>query len=103
MSSLPTSEATPTNRLPGELTVNLRIVSPSPGVTQPLLFSDLPATTTIKQLKEKIRQMLPLRPADENQMLIHRGRALSCDTDSLLDILGADAVGTSLCSRLRHA
>ncbi|PNY24445.1 Uncharacterized protein TCAP_05615 [Tolypocladium capitatum] len=77
---------------PGQLVVNLQVVSPSVGVNRPLLFPDLPATTTIKRLKDKIRQTLPLRPADENQRLIHRGRALLRESDSLLDIFGVDAL-----------
>lgn len=77
-----------------ELTVNLQIVSPSVGVTR-LLFTDLVSTTTIKQLKERIRQTLPLRPADDHQRLIHRGRALVRDTDTILDVLGEDAVSST--------
>lgn len=77
-----------------ELAVNLQILSPSVGVNRPLLFPDLPAATTIKQLKDRIRQALPLRPTDENQRLIHRGRALLRDSDSLLDVFGSDAVST---------
>ena len=77
---------------PDALTVNLQVLSPSVGVSRPLLFPTLPASTTIKQLKEKIRQTLPLRPADENQRFIHRGRAILRETDTLLDIFGADTV-----------
>ncbi|KAK3175786.1 hypothetical protein K4F52_009997 [Lecanicillium sp. MT-2017a] len=75
----------------GEPVVNVQIVSPSVGVNRPLLFPGTPASTTIKQLKEKIREALPLRPADEHQRLIHRGRALMRDSDSLLDVLGAES------------
>lgn len=74
------------------LVVNLQIVSPSVGVNRPLLFPELPAATTIKQLKEKIRNALPVRPPDENQRLIHRGRALLREADTLLDIFGAESV-----------
>ncbi|PHH79811.1 hypothetical protein CDD82_2167 [Ophiocordyceps australis] len=80
---------------PEPLLVNLQVVSPSVGVTRPLLFPELPATTTIKQLKDRIRQTLPLQPADDNQRLIHRGRALLRDSDSLLDVLGSEALRTS--------
>ncbi|KAJ6444162.1 Ubiquitin family protein [Purpureocillium lavendulum] len=76
---------------PNQLVVNLQVVSPSVGVNRPLLFPDLPAATTIKGLKDRIRLALPLRPADENQRLIHRGRALLRESDSLLDVFGADA------------
>ena len=86
-----TAEPTDTGG-PDTLVVNLQIVSPSVGVNRPLLFPDLPAATTIKQLKDKIRNALPVRPPDENQRLIHRGRALLRETDSLLDIFGADSV-----------
>lgn len=77
---------------PDELVVNLQVVSPSVGVTRPLLFPSTSASTTIKQLKEKIREALPLRPADEHQRLIHRGRALMRENDKLIDIFGAEAV-----------
>ncbi|KAM5356406.1 hypothetical protein ACJ41O_003052 [Fusarium nematophilum] len=75
-------------------TVNLQVVSPSVGVNRPLLFPGLAANTTVKELKDKIRQTLPLRPADEHQRLIHRGRAIVRDSDTLLDIFGADALRT---------
>lgn len=84
----------------GEPMVNVQIVSPSVGVNRPLLFPGTPASTTIKQLKEKIREALPLRPADEHQRLIHRGRALMRDSDSLLDVLGAESV-SSMFSQLQ--
>lgn len=76
----------------GDLTVSLQLVSPSVTVTRPLLFPDLAVTTTIKQLKDKVRETLPTQPASDHQRLIHRGRALIRDTDTLLDILGEDAV-----------
>ncbi|KAH7254020.1 uncharacterized protein BKA55DRAFT_509624 [Fusarium redolens] len=78
-----------------EQTVNLQVLSPSVGVNRPLLFPNLAANTTIKQLKDKIRQTLPLRPADDHQRLIHRGHALVRESDTLVDIFGADAIRTS--------
>ena len=87
-----------------QLTANLQIVSPSVAVSRPLLFPGIAVTTTIKQLKEKIRESLPLRPADDHQRLIHRGRALMRETDSLLDIFGeptvCDPASLSCCSPL---
>ncbi|CAM1510234.1 Fc.00g005690.m01.CDS01 [Cosmosporella sp. VM-42] len=92
-SSISKSESTPGTGTPSsQLTVNLQVLSPSVGVNRPLLFSGLAASTTVKQLKEKIRQTLPLRPPDENQRLIHRGRAIVRETDSLLDIFGAETL-----------
>lgn len=77
---------------PDAPTVNIQIVSPSVGVTRPLLFSALPISTTVKELKERIRQTLPLRPADENQRLIYHGRAIIRETETLEDVLGPAAV-----------
>ena len=79
-----------------QLTLNLQVVSPSVGVNRPLRFPEIAASTTIKQLKERIRQILPLRPADDHQRLIHRGRALVRETDTMLDIFGEDAVSLVL-------
>jgi hypothetical protein len=83
------------NLSPQELTVNLQIVSPSVRVTRPLQFDSLPSMTTVKQLKEMIREILPFRPADDKQRLIHRGRALLNESETLLDIFGAEAVRIS--------
>ncbi|KAL1841935.1 hypothetical protein VTJ49DRAFT_6326 [Mycothermus thermophilus] len=73
------------------LSVNLQIISPSAGVGN-LRFPDLPATTTLQQLKQRIRESVASRPADEHQRLIHRGRMLARDTDTLLDIFGEEAI-----------
>lgn len=74
------------------VTINLKIVSPSVSVTKPLHFQQLPASMTLKQLKTKIRDELPLKPKDEDQRLIHRGKALVRETDTLLDVFGLEAV-----------
>ncbi len=81
----PTQEEAP-------LVVNLQVVSPSVGVNIPLNFPGLPPTTTIRELKAKIRESLPLRPIDDHQRLIHRGRLLSRETDTLQDVFGAETV-----------
>ncbi|KAH8174293.1 peroxisomal membrane anchor protein (Pex14p) conserved region domain-containing protein [Sarocladium implicatum] len=76
----------------GQIIVDLVIVSPSVAVPQPLRFPGTPASTTIKELKAKIRDAVALHPAEENQRLIHRGRALVRDGDTLLEILSAEAI-----------
>ena len=76
----------------GPLTVNLQIVSPSVGVNGPLSFPELSAATTVQQLKGLIRDKLSLRPADDHQRLIHRGRLLARDNDTLENVFGAEAV-----------
>jgi hypothetical protein len=75
-----------------EQTITVQVLSPSVGVNRPLLFPSLAASTTVKQLKDKIRQSIPLRPADDHQRLIHRGRAVVHESDTLVDIFGPDAV-----------
>ncbi|KAL2131328.1 hypothetical protein VTI74DRAFT_5252 [Chaetomium olivicolor] len=75
----------------GPLAVNLQIVSPSVGVGN-LRFPGLPATTTVRQLKDRIRETLPSRPADDHQRLIHRGRLLARDTDTLQDVFGEETI-----------
>lgn len=86
---------TPSNDVPAEDAVNLQIVSPSVGVNRPLLFPATPSATTIKALKGMIRGALPIRPADESQRLIYRGKALLRETDSLLDVMGAENVSSA--------
>lgn len=77
------------------LSFTLQVVSPSVGVSGPLSFQHLPATTTIKELKAKIRDALPSKPADESQRLIHRGRMLARDSDTMQEVFGREAVRNS--------
>jgi hypothetical protein len=77
----------------------LQMVSPSVGVSVPLNFPHLPATTTIKELKARIRDTLPSKPTDENQRLIHRGRMLGNEMDTMTDIFGKEAVGHTKSTR----
>lgn len=85
------SSAPPESQGDAALVVNLQIVSPSVGVGN-LRFPELPATTTVQQLKEKIRESLAWRPADDHQRLIHRGRLLARDNDTLQDVFGEESV-----------
>jgi hypothetical protein len=79
---------------PQPLKFTLQIISPSIGVTGPLSFPLLPATTTVRQLKAKIRDALPSKPVDESQRLIHRGRMLARETETMLEIFGQETVAT---------
>jgi hypothetical protein len=73
-------------------TFNLEVVSPSVGVNGPLSFPDLATTTTVKQLKERIREAIPAKPNDERQRLIHRGRMLARADETMADIFGLETV-----------
>ena len=71
-------------------TMRLHVLSPS---LPQLTFPDISASTTILELKCKIREAVSTRPGPQEQRLIHRGRVLANDADTLLDIFGQQAVG----------
>jgi len=77
---------------PEPINFTLVILSPSVGIDRPLTFSHLPATTSIKELKAKIRDALATKPADENQRLIHRGRLLARETETMTEVFGRETV-----------
>lgn len=76
-----------------QLSINLKIISPS--LSQPMTLPDVPAAISVKQLKERIRQELPSRPADNHQRLIYRGRMISRPDEKLLDLFGEDMVSSA--------
>lgn len=76
-----------------QLSINLKIISPS--LSQPLVLPDVPATITVRQLKERIRHELPTRPADSHQRLIYRGRMINRPDEKLLHLFGEDMVSFS--------
>ncbi|KAI0116811.1 hypothetical protein F4814DRAFT_414032 [Daldinia grandis] len=73
-------------------TFTLQILSPSVGIPQPLALQKLPIGTTVKQLKERIRDVVSTKPADQAQRLIHRGRLLARDNETMTDIFGQEAL-----------
>lgn len=79
-----------------QLSVNLNVISPSTavGTGSPLSFPNLLASTTIGQLKEKIRNLLPTKPTDAQQRLIYKGRVLQQDDETLCQIMGENTVRT---------
>ncbi|RYO98269.1 hypothetical protein DL764_007135 [Monosporascus ibericus] len=76
----------------GPLKFTLQILSPSTGVPQPLVIQGLPASATIKQLKERLRNILLARPSDQAQRLIHRGRLLAREEETMLNVFGEEAL-----------
>lgn len=60
-----------------------------------IMFENLPATTTIGELKQKIHDHVATKPAVEHQRLIYRGRVMTRETDTLMDVFGRDTVGIS--------
>ncbi|RYP41137.1 hypothetical protein DL769_011636 [Monosporascus sp. CRB-8-3] len=76
----------------GSLKFTLQILSPSTGVPQPLVIQGLPASATIKQLKERLRNILLARPSNQAQRLIHRGRLLAREEETMLNVFGEEAL-----------
>ena len=76
----------------GSLEFTLVVISPSNGVDGPLHFPNTTGTTTVKDVKAKIRDKVPSKPSDDGQRLIHHGRLLSRETDTMLDVFGQEAV-----------
>lgn len=82
------SSATPQD----DMSVNISIVSPSTSVNAPLHFPNLPPSTTVAQVKQRIRDALDLKPSNEQQRLIHQGKLLSREEQTLLDVFGEQKV-----------
>ncbi|KAI1438218.1 hypothetical protein GGR50DRAFT_640468 [Xylaria sp. CBS 124048] len=81
MASEPTEE-------PSQFT--LQILSLSDNVPQPLVFENLPVTTTVQELKERIRDCVSTNPPNDAQRLIHRGRLLVREAETMLELFGQD-------------
>lgn len=87
-------EPTRDEEQPAPATFTLSIVSPSTEVASPLMFSDLLVSTTVQGLKARIRDIVPSKPDDSSQRLIHRGRMLA-DSQTMLQVFGQESVNLS--------
>lgn len=72
--------------------VIIHVLSPSIEVPNKLTFAELPTSITIGELKKKICDAVPARPAPQRQRLIYRGKALVNDGTSLKDIFTQETV-----------
>lgn len=72
--------------------LNVKVLSQLPEPHGVLQFPSLAGTTTVAQLKIKIRDELPSKPPLERQRLIHKGRAVTRETEALSEIFGKEAV-----------
>lgn len=75
-------------------TINLRILSPSTEVEGGVNLADIPASTTVKELRRRIQDAAPSKPAPERMRLIYRGRVVANDADTLGNVFGVDNVGS---------
>lgn len=81
-------------------TFTLSIVSPSVEVASPLTFPQLLVTTTVQELKAKIREVVQSKPADSAQRLIHRGRMLERESQTMLEVFGQESVRICLYTQI---
>ncbi|KAL8692166.1 MAG: hypothetical protein Q9224_004015 [Gallowayella concinna] len=78
---------------PKAQTIVLNILSPSTEeVPKKLTFSDIPISTTVHLLKERIQDTVAARPALHRQRLIYQGKVLASNETSLKDIFGQEAI-----------
>jgi hypothetical protein len=75
-------------------TINLKILSPSTEVEGGVNLADVPASTTVKELRCRIQDAAPSKPAPERMRLIYRGRVVANDADTLSTVFGVDNVGS---------
>ena len=73
-------------------TILLHVLSPSTEVPNKLIFSDVPTSTTVAELKTRICNTVPSRPALERQRLIYRGKALVKEGATLAEIFSQETV-----------
>lgn len=85
--STPLSESSPT--------IILHVLSPSLEAPNRLTLSNLPLTTKIGELKDRIYRAVPSQPRPETQRLIYRGKPLLNDGETLQHILEASDVSVS--------
>ncbi|KAH8727982.1 hypothetical protein GQ44DRAFT_676010 [Phaeosphaeriaceae sp. PMI808] len=78
-----------------DLTINLKILSPSTELEGGVSLPNVPATTTIKELRSLIQDAVPSKPATERMRLIYRGRVVANDQDTLGYVFGADNIRES--------
>jgi len=72
--------------------LNLKILSPSTELEGGVNFPDLPASTTISELRQRIHDEAPSQPTADRMRLIYRGRVVAGDNVTLADIFGLDNV-----------
>jgi hypothetical protein len=75
--------------------LNLRILSPSPDLDGGINLTQLPTTTTVADLRRRIQDAVPSRPAPDSMRLIYRGKVVADDASTLADVFGADNIRQS--------
>ncbi|KAF2816125.1 uncharacterized protein BDZ99DRAFT_458028 [Mytilinidion resinicola] len=86
----------PSAAAPAEQTfIDLKVLSPSTEVDGDMFFKQLPASTTVAELKLKIKDQIAAKPAVERMRLIYRGRVMAKESDTMTDVFGRDEIRAS--------
>lgn len=72
--------------------IDLRVLSPGHGVPETIDIRDVPVTTSVDMLKDRISKVSPSRPAIDGQRLIYQGHVLANPSATLADVFGLEAV-----------
>lgn len=80
-----------------EQTINLKVLSPSAELEGGVTLADIPTSVTVKELRSRIQNAVPSKPAPERMRLIYRGRVVANDADTLDTVFGADNVCCYYC------
>jgi hypothetical protein len=74
-------------------TIDLKLLSPSPDVpANGLSLENLPTSTTLGELRNRITAALASHPPPARQRLIYFGRVLQRDDDTLASVFGENNV-----------
>lgn len=76
-------------------TIEVKVLSQLSEPDGTLVLSSLPVTTSVAALKTLISQSLASKPPPDRQRLIHRGRVMAREADTLEDVFGSDNVRQS--------
>ena len=71
-----------------EMTLEIRVFTFVVGIPNPLVLSMVPSSATVGQLKLRIRDALPSRPAVESQRLIYHGHVLNDMDQTMISVFG---------------
>jgi len=89
----PTSGSSTSGQPSSEARVSIKILSPgSDSVRESIEIRDVPISTPISKVKERIQTLAPGNPAPEAQRLIYQGHVLADASATLETVFGADAV-----------
>lgn len=70
--------------------IHLKVLSPSTEVQSDVNLADIPASTTVRDLRLRLQNEIPSRPTTDRMRLIYRGHVVANDDDTLLNVFGLE-------------